>query len=88
MSHTMDYIITEAAAAGVPESVWMMEQARIARDEAEFEAYWKDAELCAACGWQGIPERVGDGDECLDFCPGCGSVETFHCDTEGEDNAE
>jgi predicted RNA-binding Zn-ribbon protein involved in translation (DUF1610 family) len=87
MSHTMDYIITEAAAAGVPESVWMREQVRISRDEAEFALYWQDAELCAACGWQGVPERIcggADGSDPIDVCPNCGREETFHCHEEPE----
>ena len=83
----MNHIITEAEAAGVPEGVWLDEQIRISRDEAEFAAYWKDAELCAACGWQGVPERVRCGDECIDFCPGCGQAETFHLEAPDDDEA-
>ena len=79
MSHTMHAICASAQAAGMEPDAYLDALSARRNDEEAFATYWKDAELCAACGWQGVPERVRGGDECLDVCPNCGREETFHC---------
>lgn len=78
MSKTMHAICHAAQAVGMEPDAYLDAQAARRRDEEAFGAYWKDSELCSACGWQGVPERVRAGTECIDFCPACGQAETFH----------
>lgn len=82
MSMTKRWIDQQAAVAGMEPDGWLADRQR---DQQAFASYWEDAGLCAACGWQGVPETIRSGDEAVDVCPNCNSVETFHCHQEADD---
>lgn len=83
MSYTKTFHMNEADRCGMTFDEYLAEQTRISRDEAAFAEYWADSLLCHACGWQGVPETVGNADESIEFCPNCRGVETF-AENEGE----
>lgn len=83
MSYIKAWAMEEADKAGMNFDEYLAEQTRISRDEAAFAEYWADSRLCHDCGWQGVPETVGNGDESLEFCPNCRGVECF-AENEGE----
>ena len=84
MSYTTENIIDRAESAGMTIGRYIAEQTRISRDEAAFAKYWADSRLCHACGWQGVPETVGNAEESIEFCPKCRGAETF-AENEGEE---
>ena len=84
MSYTTENIIDRAESAGMTIGKYIAEQTRISRDEAAFAEYWADSRLCHACGWQGVPETVGNAEESIEFCPNCRGAETFS-ENEGEE---
>ena len=84
MSYTTENIIDRAESAGMTIGKYIAEQTRISRDEAAFAEYWADSRLCHACGWQGVPETVGNAEESIEFCPNCRGAETF-AENEGEE---
>jgi formamidopyrimidine-DNA glycosylase len=84
MSYTTENIIDRAESAGMTIGKYIDEQTRISRDEAAFAEYWADSRLCHACGWQGVPETVGNAEESIEFCPNCRGAETF-AENEGEE---